>query len=76
MNCKGDKLCDTHMNWNYKQRTCKISAPEHFKKLLIFFQNPTPKKTQQALDDYNALNYGQKQQCSKERETAKKLSPA
>ena len=73
VNCKCDKLCNTRMDYNYKQRAYKISAPEHFKNYyfdsIILLQ-----KTQLALADYNALNYGQNQQCTKEREIAKKLT--
>ena len=76
MSWKGDKLCGTHINWDYQLRTCKTTMPDYVKKLLLLLQHIPPTKPQLALAEYNSHAYEKKQYDVKERTPSKKLTSA
>ena len=43
MDWKGELFCGVHLDWNYKNRTVRLSMPDYARNALKFFCHPPPK---------------------------------
>ena len=62
MDWKGELFCGVHLDWNYKNRTVRLSMPDYARNALIKFCHPTPKKPQNSPYQAAPIDYGSKQQ--------------
>ena len=62
MDWKGELFCGVHLDWDYKNRTVRLSMPDYARNALIKFGHPTPAKPQHSPYQASPVNYSSKQQ--------------
>jgi hypothetical protein len=62
MDWKGELFCGVHLDWDYKNRTVRLSMPNYARNALIKFSHKQPTKPQHAPYPSAPVQYGNKQQ--------------
>jgi hypothetical protein len=72
----GGRYVGIHLNWDYKNRTVKLTMPDYVKNALHQFQHKHPKQQVYSPSKYTASQYGVKVQLTNAIDTSPRLTQA